>query len=119
MGCQVGLQFLNLVYVGSLVGAGKQVVQNVIASTGALVRGLGSVGILSAFPDIRSFLLGQLFFALIVTVTLRLAVYSSLPKGRGRMSMVVLRKMFPFACQIVLNSLVLTLAAQLDRLIMM
>jgi O-antigen/teichoic acid export membrane protein len=118
MGCQVGLQFLSLVYNGSLVGAGKQVLQNTILSTGALLRGLAAVGIILIFPDVRVFLLSQLVSTVIMVVILRMAAYQVLPAKEGKLSVDVINKMFPFASQIILNSLVLTVAAQLDRIIM-
>ena len=85
MGCQVGLQFLSLVYNGSLVGAGKQVLQNTILSTGALLRGLAAVGIILIFPDVRVFLLSQLVSTVIMVVILRMAAYQVLPAKEGKL----------------------------------
>lgn len=118
IGCQVGIQFLSIVYVGALVGAQRQVWQNAALSTGALVRGLGSVLVVILFHDVRGFLLVQLVVTAGVVVVLRHLAYRALPKGKGSMSLGVLKIMYPFASQMILNNLVLTLAAQLDRMIM-
>jgi len=117
MGCQVGIQFLALVYNGSLVGAGKQVLQNTIMSIGAVLRGLATVVMILLIPDVRIFLLCQLVFFVVTIVVLRMAAYQILPTTRGKLSYDVIKSMLPFASQIIINSLVLTVAAQLDRII--
>lgn len=118
MGMQAGVQFSGLVYSGALVGAGRQVLQNCIISISSFARGMSSVIAIFYFPDVRVFLVVQLVGTVTAILALRYATFSVLPGQQGKFSLSVLGQMFPFASQMIVNSLVLTIAGTLDRIIL-
>lgn len=85
MGLVTALRFVENIYTSSLVGLQRQVLETVVSSTAAIVRGVGAIAILAfVSPSIGAFFLWQCFTSIATVVALAVIVYAVLPKGARR-----------------------------------
>ncbi len=83
MGLVAALQFIEVAYDTCLAGLQRQVIQNVIVTIVATLRGFGAVAVLWFAPQITAFFLWQAVVAMLSLLALRAAVYRSLPPAAG------------------------------------
>ncbi len=82
MGFISALRFLEDIYVSSIVGLQRQVLQNTITTVFAVVRGLGAVAVLIwVSPTIDAFFLWQGLASLLSVSTFALVVRRTLPSA--------------------------------------
>ena len=80
MGVVTALHFVESVYISSIAGLQRQVVQNVVGSVMATARGLGAVGILIwVSPTINAFFIWQGVISLVTVAVTAAVVYRVLP----------------------------------------
>lgn len=83
MGLVAAAQFIESAYDSCLAGLQRQVVQNIIASVIATLRGFGALVVLWANPQITAFFAWQGVVAVVSLAALGAAVYRSLPAADG------------------------------------
>ena len=80
MGLVIAVRFVENIYTSSIGGLQRQVVQNVVTSIMATLRGLGAVGVLVWLsPTIEAFFLWQGLVSLATVLVFVLIVYKILP----------------------------------------
>ena len=80
MGLVIAVRFIENIYTSSIAGLQRQVVQNVVTSIMATLRGLGAVGVLAWWsPTIEAFFLWQGLVSLATVLVFVLIVYNILP----------------------------------------
>ncbi len=84
MGLVAAAQFLEAAYDSSLSGLQRQVLQNVIVTFIATLRGFGALVVLWLDPRLTAFFLWQAAVAGLSCLLLAVAVYRSLPPASGR-----------------------------------
>ncbi len=121
MGAVSALQFIESIYTSSMAGLQKQVLQNIVTSVMATVRGLGAVGILIwVSPTIDAFFVWQGLISL-VTVTVFIGVLYRilpLPPRPARFSMPALIGIWRYAAGMVGITLLALLLTQVDKILL-
>ena len=84
MGLVAAAQFLEAAYDSSLSGLQRQVLQNVIVTLIATLRGFGALIVLWIAPRLTAFFQWQAAVAVLSCLLLALAVYRSLPPADAR-----------------------------------
>lgn len=80
MGAVTSLRFVEDIYVSSIVGLQRQVLQNTVTSVMAVLRGLGAIGILAwVSPTIKAFFLWQGLMSVLTVGLFAGVVYQTLP----------------------------------------
>jgi O-antigen/teichoic acid export membrane protein len=80
MGLVIAVRFIENIYTSSIAGLQRQVVQNVVSSIMATLRGLGSVVVLAWWsPTIEAFFLWHCLVSLATVLVFVLIVYNILP----------------------------------------
>lgn len=121
MGAVTALRFIQDIYVGSIVGLQRQVLQNVITSIMATIRGVGAVGVLIwVAPTIDAFFIWQ---GLVSAATLALfcaAVYRILPTcpRPARFSYSSLIEVWHFAAGMLAIVFLTLLLTQIDKILL-
>ena len=121
MGAVTALQFIESIYTSSLAGLQKQVLQNVVSSLMATLRGLGAVGILIwVSPTITAFFIWQGLISLITIALLAIIVYNVLPAppSRAHFSKHALIGIWRYAAGMVGITLLALLLTQVDKLLL-
>ncbi len=121
MGVVTALRFIENIYVSSIVGLQRQVLQNVVTSIMATLRGLGAVALLAwVSPTIEAFFLWQ---GLISTITVALfagVVYRALPPSPlpARFSWPALIGIRRFAAGMLGITFLALLLTQIDKILL-
>lgn len=121
MGAIIALQFVESMYTSSIAGLQRQVLQNVVASLMATVRGFGAVGILMwVSPTINAFFIWQGLISLLTVAVFAGMVYRVLPSPPrpARFSMPALIGIWRYAAGMVGITLLALLLTQVDKLLL-
>jgi O-antigen/teichoic acid export membrane protein len=121
IGAVTALQFVESIYTSSIAGLQRQVLQNVVASLMATVRGLGAVGVLIwVSPTITAFFVWQGLISLVSVAVLAGVVYRvlPLPPHPARFSMPALIGIWRYAAGMVGITLLVLLLTQVDKLLL-
>lgn len=121
MGAITALQFVESIYTSSIAGLQRQVLQNVVASLMATVRGLGVVGILIwVSPTINAFFIWQGLISLVTVAVFAGVVYRvlPLPPRPACFSMPALIGIWRYAAGMVGITLLTLLLTQVDKLLL-
>jgi O-antigen/teichoic acid export membrane protein len=121
MGVVVALRFIEEIYVSSIVGLQRQVLQNAVTSIMATMRGLGVVGILAfVSPTIEAFFIWQGSISLATVAVFAVVVHRSLPKSPGpaRFSVTALLNIWRFAAGMLGITLLSLLLMQIDKIVL-
>lgn len=121
MGAVTALSFIESIYISSVVGLQQQVLQNVVSSVMATVRGLGAVSVLVwVSPTIEAFFLWQGVVSLITVAAYASVVYRSLPRSSrpGRFSGLALVGIWRFAAGMMAITLLSLLLTQIDKILL-
>ncbi len=82
MGLVTALQFIENIYVSSIVGLQRQVRQNVVTGLMATAQGLGAIAVLAwVSPTIKAFFIWQGIISLVTVALLANLVYRVLPSA--------------------------------------
>lgn len=121
MGFVAAVRFLEGIYRGSIVGLQRQVLFNVVNSTMATLRGLGSVGVLAWIENsIEAFFIWQGLISIATLLILVLITYGILPHAEraGQFSLVALLSVWKFAGGMVGITFLALLLTQIDKILL-
>jgi O-antigen/teichoic acid export membrane protein len=121
MGVVAALGFAENVYISSLVGLQRQVVQNVVSTAMSTARGLGAVFVLVwVSPTPKAFFLWQAAIAVTSLCLSALVVYRSVPAAprSARFSRTALLGIWRFAGGMLGITLLSILLTQVDKLLL-
>src|ERR1017187_6081309 len=119
MGVVTALRFIESIYVSSIVGLQRQVLQNIVTSITATVRGLGAVALLVwVSPTIGAFFLWQGLLSMITVALYAGIVYRALPSAPlpARFSGSALVNIRRFAAGVVAITFLALLLTQVDKI---
>lgn len=121
MGIVAALRFVEDIYVSSLVGLQRQVLQNVVVTVIATLRGLGVVGVLAwVSPTISAFFIWQGAVSLLSVGLFVTVVYRTLPRAvrPARFSKQALVDIWRFAAGMMLITSLAMLLTQIDKILL-
>lgn len=121
MGAVTALSFIESIYVSSIVGLQRQVLQNVLTSILATARGLGAVGVLVwVSPTIDAFFIWQGLISLVTVAVFAGVVYRTLPRclQPARFSWSALIGIWRFAAGMMAITLLTLLLTQVDKIVL-
>ena len=121
MGLVIGLRFIENIYMSSIAGLQRQVLQNTVISIMATVRGLGIVGVLAwVSPTIRAFFLWQGLISLMTVALYAVVVYHALPPAPrpARFSGSALIGIWRFAAGMMAITFLALLLTQVDKILL-
>jgi O-antigen/teichoic acid export membrane protein len=121
MGAVTGLRFIEDIYVSSIVGLQRQVMQNIVTSVMATARGLGAVCLLAWFsPTIRAFFLWQGLISLMTVAVFAGFIHRALPHAPlpARFSRPALMGIWRFAASMMVLTVLSMLLTQVDKLLL-
>jgi O-antigen/teichoic acid export membrane protein len=121
MGVVIALRFVESIYISSIVGLQRQVLESVVSSSIATARGLGAVAILAwVSPTIEAFFVWQGFVSLITVPILAAIVYRELPPAprSARFSLPAITGIWRFAAGVMLITLLAVLLTQVDKILL-
>ena len=121
MGLVIALRFVEALYVSTLVGLQRQVVENVVSSVMATARGAGSIAVLVWFsPTIEAFFAWQCVVSLMSVVCYALVTRASLPASPQppAFSWHELRQVWRFSASMLAIAVLAILTTQLDKIML-
>jgi O-antigen/teichoic acid export membrane protein len=121
MGFVSALRFLEDIYVSSIVGLQRQVLQNTVASVFAVVRGVGAIGVLIwVSPTIHAFFIWQGLVSLVSVSTFALVIHRILPPAPSpaRFSSTALIAIWRFAAGMLATTILSLMLTQVDKLLL-
>ncbi len=121
MGLVVALRLVEAVYVSSVVGLQRQVLENVISSAMATARGVGAILVLAfASPTIGAFFLWQAVVSLVTVIAFGCVIYKHLNKvaTRGVVSSATLRRIWDASRGTMAIAVLAIVLTQLDKLLL-
>lgn len=121
MGVVTALRFVESIYRSCILGLQRQVLFNIVNSTMATIRAIGSVLVLAwVSPSIEAFFVWQGAVSIATLTVLLAATYSSLPRaGRsGRFSVEALKRVWRFAGSMLGITFLALLLTQIDKLLL-
>lgn len=121
MGIVIALQFIESIYTSSIAGLQKQVLQNVVISLMATIRGVGAVAILIwVSPTISAFFIWQGLVSLATAMLLAYVVYSLLPSisSPARFSMSALISIWRYSLGMLGITVLAILLTQIDKVLL-
>lgn len=121
MGAVAGLSFVENIYVSSIAGLQRQVLQNAIISVIATIRALGAIAILAWIsPTLQSFFVWQGVVSLMTVALLASVVYRVLPatERSARFSWPALAGIWRFAAGMAALTLLELLLIQVDKILL-
>ena len=121
MGLVVAFQWPASLYDGGLIGLQRQVLLNIVRVVMATVQHVGAVLVLwLVSPSILAYFTWQIFVSIFQTLLLAYFVWRSLPATRKRSSFQqqLLRKNWRFAAGMTSISIISTMLAQSDKIIL-
>ena len=121
MGVVTALSFVESIYSSSISGLQRQVLQNIVTSAMATVRGLGAVCILIwVSPTITAFFAWQGLISMVTVILFGATVYSTLPPVHrpARFSWAALTSIWRFAVGMVAISFLSLILTQVDKILL-
>lgn len=121
MGAISALQFVESIYISSIAGLQRQVLQNVVTSVMATVRGLGAVGIMIwVSPTISAFFIWQGLISMFTIAVIAGVVYRVLPSPSraAHFSMPALVRIWRYAMGMFGITLLALSLTQVDKLLL-
>ena len=121
MGLVIALRFIENVYTHSIAGLQRQVLQNVVTSIMATVRGGGAVVVLVwVEPTINAFFIWQGLMSLVTAAIFMIFVYRVLPRSvrAARFSLTALHDIWRFAAGMLGITLLTLLLTQIDKVLL-
>jgi O-antigen/teichoic acid export membrane protein len=121
MGLVIALRFIESIYVSSIVGLQRQVLESTVSSCMATARGLGAVGVLAwVSPTLEAFFVWQGIISLITVPILANIVYRQLPSAprSGRFSWIAVTGIWRFATGVMAITLLALLLTQIDKILL-
>lgn len=121
MGIIIALQFIESIYTSSIVGLQLQVLESVLTSIVATIRGVGAVIALKwVSPSIDVFFFWQVCVSLVSAMLLGCSVYWRLPKSSrmSRFSIPALKSIRRFAGGVMVITLLALLLTQVDKILL-
>jgi len=121
MGMVTALRFLEDIYMSSIAGLQRQVLQNIVASILATARGLGAVAILAWIsPTIKAFFLWQGLISLTTVALYASIVYRALPSAPrpACFSRAALIGVWRFAAGMMAITFLALLLTQMDKILL-
>jgi len=121
MGVVIALRFLESIYVSSIVGLQRQVIESMVSSSIATARGLGAVAILAWIsPTIEAFFIWQGLISMITIPILATIVYRELPAAprSARFSPTAITGIWRFAAGVMLITFLALLLTQVDKILL-
>jgi O-antigen/teichoic acid export membrane protein len=121
MGVLCALRFVENIYVGSIVGLQRQVLQSALNCVLITSRALGAVVVLAwVSPTVEAFFIWQVLISAIAIPIFALVVYRTLPGGgeSGRFTWHAVTGIWRFAGGVVAITLLALLLTQLDKIIL-
>lgn len=121
MGGVSALRFVENIYVSSIVGLQRQVLENTVTSFFAILRGVGAIGVLAwVSPTIEAFFVWQGIVSLATVAVFSAAVYATLPATTEpvRLSWPALRGVSRFASGMLAISVLTLLLTQTDKVLL-
>ncbi len=122
MGAVIGLRFIENIYLSSIVGLQRQVLENAMSSIMAGIRGFGAVGVLAwVSPTIEAFFVWQGLISLMTVAAFAGAVYLVLPKSsqQVRFSPSALLGIWRFAAGMLGITFLALLLTQMDKILLL
>jgi O-antigen/teichoic acid export membrane protein len=121
MGAVAALRFIETIYDSTLVGLQRQVLENVVSSVMATIRGVGAVLVLVLLsPTIEAFFIWQGVMSAVSVAVLAVAVYRTLPPAprRARFSVPELLLSWRFAAGMMVITVLALLLTQVDKILL-
>lgn len=121
MGVVTALRFIESIYVSSIVGLQRQVLENIVTSIMATARGLGAVGVLAwVSPTIEAFFIWQGLISLITVALFAGVVYRALPPSprAARFSGSAMIGIWRFAAGMMAITFLALLLTQVDKILL-
>lgn len=121
MGLVTALRFIEEIYISSINGLQRQVLQSVVTGGMATIRALGAVTILAwVSPTLTAFFLWQGFVSVVTVLIFATAVYRSLPATNQRIhfSWSALVGIWRFAAGMILITLLSLVLTQVDKILL-
>jgi O-antigen/teichoic acid export membrane protein len=121
MGLVCALRFVENIYVSSVVGLQRQVLENALTASLATLRGVGAIAVLAwVSPTIEAFLYWQALISLLTVVVFGVAVYVVLPRAEqpARFSFEALRGVSNFAAGMLGISIISMVFTQMDKVLL-
>ena len=121
MGVVIALRFVESIYISTIVGLQRQVLESMVSSGIATARGLGAVAMLAwVSPTIGAFFIWQGLISLITIPILALIVYREIPTAprSARFSLPAIVAIWRFAAGVMLITLLALLLTQVDKILL-
>jgi O-antigen/teichoic acid export membrane protein len=121
MGAVIALRFIESMYVSTVVGLQRQVLDNVLTIATSTLRGVGAVTVLAyVSPTIGAFFVWQGVVSLITVALYAGFVYKTLPPApvAARFSTLAVARVWRFASGMTLITLLALLLTQTDKLLL-
>ena len=121
MGSVTALRFIESIYVSSIAGLQRQVLENILSSTMVTVRGLGAIAMLAwVSPTIEAFFMWQGLVSLGTVVLFACVVYRTLPSPPRptRFSGTALMGIRRFAAGMTAITFLALLLTQVDKILL-
>ena len=121
MGVVTALRFIENIYVSSIVGLQRQVLQNIVTSITATARGLGAIGVLAwVSPTIEAFFFWQGLISLMTLALFAGVVYRALPPAplHARFSGSALIGIWRFSAGMMAITFLALLLTQIDKILL-
>lgn len=121
MGAVTALRFVENVYTSCLVGLQRQVLETVVSSTSAIVRGVGAIAVLAWYsPSIEAFFIWQCLTSVATVLALVVTVYLLLPRPpqRPRFERATLNGVRTFAAGILVLTFQSLVITNLDKVLL-
>ena len=121
MGAVVAIRFIESIYVSSIAGLQRQVLENAVASAMATLRGLGAVGFLIWIsPTIEAYFIWQGVISLITVFVFGFIIYRLLPRPPrpATFSISALFGIWRFAAGMMGITILSLLLTQIDKILL-
>lgn len=121
MGAVTALRFVENIYVSSLAGLQRQVLENAVTTVFAIVRAFGAIAILEwVSPTIGTFFLWQCAISILTVIVYAITVYALLPPTtrRARFSKPTLSSVWKFAAGMLIATLLSLLLSNVDKMLL-
>ena len=121
MGTVTALRFVENIYTSCLVGLQRQVVEVLISSSSAIVRGVGAIAVLAwVSPTVEAFFIWQCLTSVATVLVLLVCVYRFIPSPgrRARFDTLTLKGIRQFATGIVILSFQSLVLTNVDKILM-
>lgn len=121
MGIVIALRFIESIYISSIVGLQRQVLESAVSSSIATARSLGAVAVLAwVSPTVQAFFIWQGLVSLLTIPVLAIIVYRQLPPAprAAEFSWPAILGIWRFAAGVMLITLLALLLTQVDKILL-